>query len=42
MSEPPCEKPRQHEESEDCWCSPTLDYVDPETGVRHWIHHEQN
>jgi hypothetical protein len=29
-----------HVESKDCWCHPTLDYTDPETGVQHWIHHE--
>ena len=21
-----------------CWCSPDLDYVDPETGAKVWIH----
>lgn len=31
---------REHVEREDCWCHPTLDYTDPETGVQHWIHHE--
>lgn len=34
--------PRAHIESDDCWCSPTLDYTCPETGVKHWIHHEPN
>lgn len=29
-----------HRESSDCWCGPTLNYVDPETGVEHWIHHK--
>jgi len=23
-----------------CWCSPDLDYVDPETGAKVWIHKE--
>lgn len=30
----------EHVEGEDCWCHPTLDYTNPETGVQHWIHHE--
>jgi len=29
---------REHEESKDCWCNPTLYYVDPETGVECWSH----
>jgi len=29
---------REHEESENCWCYPTLDYVDPYTGVKVWTH----
>jgi hypothetical protein len=35
-------KAREHEESEDCWCHPTLDYVDPDTGVAVYVHHEAN
>jgi hypothetical protein len=31
---------RQHVETGDCWCNPTLNYVDEDTGVQHWIHHE--
>lgn len=31
-----------HVESSDCWCHPTLDYTNPETGAQHWIHHEPN
>jgi hypothetical protein len=37
-----CPPPREHVESGDCWCNPTLDYVNPETGAEHWIHHEPN
>jgi hypothetical protein len=33
---------REHVESKDCWCHPTLDYVDPETGCEVWIHHKGN
>jgi hypothetical protein len=32
----------EHIESADCWCQPTLNYVDPDTGTQHWIHHESN
>lgn len=41
MHKPP-EKVREHETSADCWCHPTLDYINAETGVKHWIHHEPN
>lgn len=27
-----------HESSPTCWCEPTLDYEDPETGARVWVH----
>jgi hypothetical protein len=33
---------RQHVESADCWCHPTLNYTNEETGVQHWVHHEAN
>jgi len=33
---------RVHQESEHCWCHPTLNYTNPETGVQHWVHHEPN
>lgn len=33
---------REHVESADCWCAPALDYVDPETGVAVYVHHEAN
>jgi hypothetical protein len=29
-----------HIESAECWCHPTLDYTNPETGVQLWIHHK--
>lgn len=35
-------KPKEHRQSQDCWCSPTLDFVDPETGNSVWVHHEPN
>lgn len=28
----PLNDERQHEPTSDCWCEPTLDFVDPETG----------
>lgn len=31
-----------HQESDKCWCGPTLDYVDPETGAEVWVHHKAN
>lgn len=33
---------RWHEDSGNCWCHPTLDYTNQETGAKHWIHHEPN
>lgn len=33
---------RVHVESAECWCSPTLDYTNPETGQQVWVHHEPN
>jgi hypothetical protein len=32
---------REHTESADCWCHPTLDYV-AENGNQVWVHHEPN
>lgn len=29
---------REHIESPDCWCSPTLYYEDEFTGVQVWVH----
>jgi hypothetical protein len=29
--------PREHTD-ENCWCSPVLDFTDPETGVEVWVH----
>jgi hypothetical protein len=31
---------QDHVFSEECWCYPRLDYVDPDTGVEVWVHHE--
>lgn len=28
----------EHEESQDCWCEPILDYEDELTGIKHYIH----
>ena len=30
----------EHVFSEKCWCFPRLEYVDPDTGVEVWVHHE--
>jgi hypothetical protein len=30
---------REHAEREDCWCSPTLDFV-ADDGRKVWVHHE--
>lgn len=30
----------EHVESKECWCEPTLDYIDPETGNEVWLHKE--
>lgn len=32
---------REHEESEHCWCGPTLNYV-ADNGRKVWVHHEPN
>lgn len=29
----------QHECSDECWCSPTLHYQNPQTGDQVWEHH---
>ena len=34
----PCQAPRQHEASANCWCEPTIDYKDPDTGVAVYVH----
>ncbi len=31
---------KEHIESKDCWCEPTLEYEDPETGCKHYLHKE--
>lgn len=33
---------RKHETSKECWCGPTLDYVDPESGNEVYVHHKSN
>ena len=36
---PPAPTQREHiTDGSPCWCSPDLDYVDPETGAKVWIH----
>jgi hypothetical protein len=32
------EYPPEHEESASCWCKPRLDYEDPASGNRHYVH----
>ena len=32
----------QHTTSADCWCGPTVDYVDPDTGATVYVHHKSN
>jgi hypothetical protein len=32
---------REHEDSEQCWCHPTLEFV-AENGTKVWLHHEPN
>ena len=29
---------REHKDSPNCWCSPTLIHIDPVTGIRIWVH----
>jgi len=29
-----------HVDSENCWCEPELNYEDPETGNRLWVHRD--
>jgi len=31
-------KPPEHSASENCWCQPEVDYVDPETGAAMYVH----
>lgn len=31
---------REHWLGPECWCFPRLDYVDPDSGVEVWVHHE--
>jgi hypothetical protein len=32
------EKEHDTESDGKCWCNPTLHYIDPETGVKVWVH----
>lgn len=37
----PCSAPkRQHVARADCWCEPTVDYTDPDTGVSVFVHRQ--
>jgi len=31
-------KPEHITDGSPCWCDPELDYVDPNTGVKVWVH----
>lgn len=31
---------RQHDASADCWCGPTIEHVDPDTGAAVYVHKE--
>ena len=33
---------REHWLGPECWCFPRLDYVDPDSGVEVWVHHESH
>jgi len=33
----PC---RKHIASADCWCEPSVDYVDPDTGAKVFVHNQ--
>jgi len=33
-------KPEHITDGSPCWCDPDLNYVDPETGVKVWVHKE--
>ena len=38
MTETPLVDKREHETTPDCWCKPKLDYIDPNTGAKVWVH----
>ena len=41
FAHPPAPTQREHiTDGSPCWCSPDLDYVDPETGAKVWLHKE--
>jgi hypothetical protein len=31
---------KDHAESSDCWCEPELNYINPTTGRKVWVHRE--
>jgi hypothetical protein len=33
---------REHITAAYCWCNPTVDYINPETGAAVYVHHEPN
>lgn len=35
---PSATAPREHEANEHCWCEPEVDYVDPNTGAKVFVH----
>ena len=37
----PAEELSQHVDSPDCWCEPELNYEDPDSGNRLWVHRER-
>ena len=36
----PCKAHRQHDADPGCWCEPTIEYKDPDTGATVWVHKE--
>ena len=37
-TEVPMDKKREHLPHGRCWCQPTVESVDPESGVKVWLH----
>jgi len=33
-------KAPEHTASQDCWCKPEAEYVDPESGAKVWVHRQ--
>jgi len=42
MIETPVIENREHETNENCWCNPTLEYSDAQTGDQVWSHNEDS